>query len=111
MMKAEKVTKRYARALNIIVLISLLFVYGCGSTGKNFNESLYKNIIAGTTTHKEIQAMFGPPFKKGVQNGSKVWTYEYNAYNSLGKDITKDMVIVFTPNGVVKSHQMMNNQP
>ena len=97
--------------LNIILLVSLLFVYGCGSTGKNFNESLYKNIIAGTTTHKEIQAMFGPPFKKGVQNGSKVWTYEYNAYNSLGSDITKDIVVIFTPSGVVKSHQMMTNQP
>jgi hypothetical protein len=111
MMRTEKVKKKCVRVLNIILLISLLFVYGCGSTGKNFNESLYKNIITGTTTHKEIQAMFGSPFKKGVQNGSKVWTYEYNAYNSLGNDITKDMVIVFTPSGVVKSHQMMTNQP
>ncbi len=99
------------RLLNIILLTSMFFIYGCGTTGKNFKESLYKNIITGTTTHKEIQAMFGPPFKKGVQNGYKVWTYEYNAYNSLGNDITKDMVIVFTPSGVVKSHQMMTNQP
>ncbi len=111
MMGDEKMKKNCARFLNIILLTSLFFVYGCGSTGKDFNESLYKNIITGTTTHKEIQAMFGPPFKKGIQNGSKVWTYEYNAYNSLGNDTTKDMVIVFTPSGVVKSHQMMTNQP
>ena len=39
--------------------------------GKNFNESLYKNIIAGTTTHKEIQAMFGPPFKKVFRTALK----------------------------------------
>jgi hypothetical protein len=109
MMRAERVKTNCARVLQVILLISLFF--GCGSTGKNFNESLYKNIIVGTTTHKEIQAMFGPPFKKGVQNGYKVWTYEYNVYNSLGNDITKDMVIVFTPTGVVKSHQMMTNQP
>ena len=111
MMRTEKIKINCTRILNIILLVSLLFVYGCGSTGKNFNESLYKNIVAGITTHKEIQAMFGTPFKKGVQNGSKVWTYEYNAYNSLDNDITKDMVIVFTPSGVVKSHQMMTNQP
>jgi hypothetical protein len=110
-MGTEKVKINSALVLNIFLLISLLFIYGCGSTGKKFNESLYKNIIAGTTTHKEIQAMFGLPFKKGIQNGFKVWTYEYNAYNSLGNDITKDMVIVFTPSGVVKSHQMMTNQP
>ena len=56
-------------------------------------------------------AMFGSPFKNGVQNGYPVWTYEYNFYNSLGSDITKDMVIVFDHRGVVKSHQMMTNQP
>ena len=98
------------RIINFILLTGLILIYGCGTTGKDFNESLYKNIVAGTTTHKEIQAMFGPPFKKGIQNGYKVWTYEYNAYNSVGDDITKDMVIVFTPDGVVKSHQMMTNQ-
>lgn len=111
MMRTEKMKINFTRILNIVLLTGLFFIYGCGTTGKNFNESLYKNIIAGTTTHKEIQAMFGLPFKKGVQNGSKVWTYEYNAYNSLGNDTTKDMVIVFTPSGVVKSHQMMTNQP
>jgi len=96
--------------LNIILFAGLLLFYGCGTIGENFNESLYKNIVSGTTTHKEIQLMFGPPFKKGIQNGDKVWTYEYNTYNSLGNDTTKDMVIVFTPDGVVKSHQMMTNQ-
>jgi len=29
----------------------------------------------------------------------------------LGNDITKDIVVVFTPSGVVKSHQMMTNKP
>ena len=99
-----------ALVLNIILLTSLLLIYGCGTTGKNFNESLYKNIVEGTTTHKEIQAMFGPPFKKGVQNGHNTWTYEYNFYNVLGNNITKDIIIVFTESGVVKSHQMMTNQ-
>ena len=106
-----KTTFTPIRALKIILLSGLLFGYGCGAAGKNFNESLYKNIVSGTTTHKEISSMFGPPFKKGVQNGYKVWTYEYNFFNSLGNDITKDMVIVFDHRGVVKSHQMMTNQP
>ena len=96
---------------NAILLSGLLFTYGCGTAGKNFNESLYKNIVIGTTTQKEIYSMFGSPFKKGIQNGYPVWTYEYNFYNSLGEDITKDMVIVFNHRGVVKSHQMMTNQP
>ena len=99
------------REFQIIILSVLLLAYGCGTAGKNFNESLYKNIVVGTTTQKEIHSMFGAPFKKGIQNGYPVWTYEYNLYNSLGKDITKDMTIVFDRRGVVKSHQMMTNQP
>lgn len=97
--------------VNILLLTGLLFAYGCGTSGKNFNEALYGNIVAGTTTHKEVQFMFGPPFKKGVQNGNPIWTYEYNYYNSLGNNITKDMTIVFNQRGVVQSHQMMSSQP
>lgn len=110
-MRAGKMETSYVRTLNIILLTILLFAFGCGTAGKDFDESLYKNIAVGTTTHNDIQSMFGPPFKKGVQNGSRVWTYEYNLYNSLGSDINKDMIIVFDQNGVVKSHQMMTNQP
>ena len=100
---------RNTLVLNILLLANLFFI-GCGTTGKNFNESLHKNIVVGTTTHKEIQAMFGSPFKKGIQNGYKTWTYEYNFYNALGNNIAKDIIIVFTQSGVVKSHQMMTNQ-
>ena len=106
-----KITFTPIRALKIILLSGFLLAYGCGTAGKNFGESLYKNIVTGTTTQKEIHTMFGSPFKKGVQNGYPVWTYEYNFYNSLGNDITKDMVIAFDHRGVVKSHQMMTNQP
>ena len=108
-MKATFVTPLHA--LKIIILSGLLFWYGCGTAGKNFDESKYKNIVAGTTTQKEVHSMLGSPFKKGIQNGYSVWTYEYNFYNSIGDDVTKDMAIVFNRQGVVKSHQMMTNRP
>jgi len=88
-----------------------LAMSACGTVGKNFDEALYVNIVKGTTNQKEIQAMFGAPFKKGIQNGLPVWTYEYNYVNSFGTDIVKDMIIVFEKNGVVKSHQLMTNTP
>ncbi|MEE3253589.1 MAG: hypothetical protein VX227_04885 [Nitrospinota bacterium] len=88
-----------------------IFWFGCGSVGKNFDESLYTKIVKGTTNKNDIQAMFGYPFKKGIQNGYPVWTYEYNHVNSFSTDIIKDMIIVFDKNGVVKSHQLMTNSP
>lgn len=98
------------RNLKIVLLLVLFFAASCGTAGKNFDESLYENIATGTTSQNEIHSMFGTPFKKGVQNGFSVWTYEYNYYNSLGNNIMKDMVIVFDQRGIVKSHQMMTNQ-
>ena len=89
----------------------VLYLSACGTVGKEFNESLYANIIKGTTTYKEIRIMFGPPFRKGIQNGDSVWTYEYNYVNAFGTDIIKDMIIVFNKNGVVKSHQLMTSSP
>ena len=97
--------------ISFTTMILAIFFAGCGTAGKNFDESLYAKIIKGTTTHKEAQAMFGSPFKKGIQNGYPVWTYEYNHINSFGSDIVKDMTIVFDKNGVVKSHQLMTNTP
>ena len=88
-----------------------LFLSACGTVGQEFNESLYTNIVEGTTTKKEIRIMFGPPFRKGIQNGDSVWTYEYNYVNAFGTDIIKDMIIVFSKNGVVKSHQLMTSSP
>jgi hypothetical protein len=95
--------------ISLAAMFLAIFFSGCGTAGKNFDESLYSNIVKGTTTHKEVKAMFGPPFKKGIQNGYPVWTYEYNHVNSFGSDIIKDMIIVFEKNGVVKSHQLMTN--
>ena len=97
--------------ISLAAMILAIFFSGCGTAGKNFDESLYSNIVKGTTTHKEIQAMFGSPFKRGIQNGYRVWTYEYNYVNSFGSDIIKDMIIVFEKNGVVKSLQLMTNTP
>ena len=111
MMRTRKMKTPFTFIHALTIILGFLFVIGCGTAGKNFNESLYKNIVIGTTTKKEVHAMFGSPFKNGVQNGNPVWIYEYNFYNSLGNNITKDMVIVFDHRGVVKSRQMMTNKP
>ena len=99
MMRTRKMKTPFTFIHALTIILGFLFVIGCGTAGKNFNESLFKNVVIGTTP------------KNGVQNGNPVWIYEYNFYNSLGNNITKDMVIVFDHRGVVKSHQMMTNQP
>ncbi|MCH8158126.1 MAG: outer membrane protein assembly factor BamE [Nitrospinae bacterium] len=94
-----------------ILLGSLWILGGCGTAGKNFDESKVSKIVNGTTNRAEIRKMFGQPFKTGIQNGQPVWVYEYNRYSSINPDKSKDLIIVFGPDGVVQSHQFMSNEP
>ena len=105
------IKNNFSLKIGLALTFLVLFLSACGTVGKEFDESLYANIVKGTTTHKDIRTMFGPPFKTGVQNGDSVWTYEYNYVNTFGTDIIKDMIIVFSKNGVVKSHQLMTSSP
>ena len=92
-----------------ILLGSLLALGGCGTAGKDFNESKVSKITNGTTTRGEIRKMFGEPFKTGTQNGLPVWVYEYNLYYSIENDKSKNLVVVFSSDGVVQSHQFMSS--
>lgn len=95
----------------LLVSGALMMVAGCGTVGAEFNPSLVKNIVNDKTTQSEIESMFGKPFRTGVENGRLIWVYEYNEYHAIGRDISKDMIFVFDDKGVVKSHQLMINQP
>ncbi|MDP7557443.1 MAG: outer membrane protein assembly factor BamE [Nitrospinaceae bacterium] len=95
----------------MIFLGIILILGGCGTAGKNFDESKISKIANGTTTRAELRKMFGEPFKTGIQNGQPVWVYEYNSYDPVNNDKSKDLIIIFGPNGVVQSHQFMSSEP
>ena len=98
-------------AMPIIFLGIIWILGGCGAVGKNFNASDIENIINGTTTQAEIRIMFGEPFKTGIQNSRPVWVYEYNHYHLINDNASKDLIVVFDPNGIVQSHQYMTSEP
>ncbi len=95
----------------LAMCISLMGLIGCGTVGKDFNETQVNQIVNGQTTREDILSMFGQPFKKGIYNGRPIWVYEYNYYHSLGDDTSKDLIITFDSNDVVKTHQLMANYP
>ncbi len=72
---------------------------------KDRRETLLKK------SNAELRKMFGEPFKTGIQNGQPVWVYEYNSYDPVNNDKSKDLIIIFGPNGVVQSHQFMSSEP
>ena len=96
---------------SLICILAIVFAFSaCGTVGKDFDIDKAEKIVKGMTTKDDIQAMFGPPFKKGVQNGHPIWVYEKSVYNAVGKDITKSLIVEFESNGVVSKYQIMSNE-
>ena len=96
---------------NILFATALYAIAGCGSIGKPFDPALAETIVKGQTTLTEIQNKFGEPFKRGIQNGDRVWVYEYSEYRGNSNALSKNLTVVFDNNDVVKSHQTMSTAP
>ena len=98
--------------IGLIILVGIILLPGgCGTAGKSFNTSKIGSIVNGTTTRSDIKKIFGEPFKTGIQNGQPIWVYEDHHYSIINNNSSKDLIIVFGPNGVVQSHQFMSSKP
>jgi S1-C subfamily serine protease len=90
----------------ISLLALVFFLSGCsGTLGQNFNSSIVQNIQNNTTTQKEILNGFGPPFKKGMHEGYIMWTYQFDKWELLGSVQSKDLIILFDENNIVRAHR------
>ena len=98
--------------IGLIILVGIILLQGgCSGTGKSFNTSKIESIVNETSTRADIKKMFGEPFKTGIQNGQPIWIYEDHYYSIIGRDTSKDLIIIFGPKGVVQSHQFMTSEP
>ncbi|HKI49107.1 MAG TPA: hypothetical protein VKA69_07250 [Desulfobacteria bacterium] len=92
-------------------LFITMFLAGCGSTGKNFPVTHVNDIQNGKTTQLQILDWFGVAFEEGVRNGNPMWTYQFDTYNSLGigKDNSKELVILFDKDHIVQAYRYASN--
>ena len=98
--------------IGIVIAVGIVLISnGCGTVGKSFNASKVETIVNGTTTQSDIKKMFGEPFKIGIQNGQPIWVYEDHHYSIIREETSKDLIIIFDPNGIVQSYQFMSSKP
>ena len=98
--------------IGIIILVGIILLPGgCGTAGKSFDTSKVESIVNGTSTRSDIKKIFGEPFKTGIQNGQSVWVYEDHHYSIIREGASKDLIIIFSPNGIVQSYQFMSSKP
>jgi hypothetical protein len=62
------------------------------------------DVEIGKTTQVQVQAMFGDPWRVGVEDGERKWTYGRYRYSMFGGSRSKDQSVRFDDRGVVTSY-------
>jgi hypothetical protein len=87
-----------------VVMLSAGFLSGCVTVGHEFPAGQVSSIKIGESTQADITNLFGTPWRTGVENGLKTWTYgDYN-YSLFSNGNSEDLVIRFNKNNVVSSY-------
>ena len=63
----------------------------------------------GVTTQSQILDWFGVAFKEGRRNGNPMWTYQFDAWSSFGKDKSKELIILFDKDNIVRAYRYASN--
>jgi hypothetical protein len=87
-----------------LVAIVMLFSVSCATVGRDFPVDRVSDIRIGETTQKEIRAIFGPPWRVGIEDGQRTWTYGKYRYRAFRAASTQDLVIRFNERDVVASY-------
>lgn len=83
----------------MLIGATLLVLTGCATVGREFPVGSVGMIMIGETTLEEIQQIFGQPWRIGVEDGQKTWTYGHYRYATFGPDQTRDLVVRFDQQG------------
>jgi hypothetical protein len=87
---------------SLVLMISLM-TSGCATIGHEFPAGQVSSIKIGETTQNDIYTTFGAPWRTGLDNGMKTWTYGNYYYSLFTDGSTEDLVIKFDKRGVVTS--------
>lgn len=88
----------------ILVAFVLVLVAGCATVGKDFATHNVDQITVGETNRSDIQEMFGEPWRTGVEDGKRTWTYGKYRWSAFGEAETTDLVVRFNEDGSVSSY-------
>jgi hypothetical protein len=86
-------------------------VPACMTVGRDFSPESVSEIEIGKTTQADIEKMFGPPWRTGIEDGQRTWTYGKYKYSLAGKTSTRDLVVRFDKNDVVSSYTFSTTEP
>jgi hypothetical protein len=95
----------------LAVAAAALLLAGCLTVGRAFPVDPVRDIKLGATTRDEVRKTFGEPWRTGLEDGQRTWTYGHYRYAALGTTRTRDLVIRFDDKGRVVSYTFNSTYP
>lgn len=102
---------RVPTAIVVCLLGTLLLCAGCASVGRPFPVAAVSQIRVGETTREEVRDLFGEPWRTGIEDGKRTWTYAHYRYSLFGGVRTRDLYLRFNDEGVVVSYAFNSTYP
>jgi outer membrane protein assembly factor BamE (lipoprotein component of BamABCDE complex) len=88
---------------SLIIVVLVFAVSGCFTVGHDFPVDQVSAIKIGKSTQSDIRSMFGSPWRIGMEDGQRTWTYGKYRYSAFSETKTQDLVIRFDDQGKVVS--------
>jgi hypothetical protein len=88
----------------ILMAFILALGVGCATVGKDFDTHKVDQITIGETTRDDIEAMFGEPWRTGIEDAKPTWTFAKYRWSAFGDAETTDLVVRFNQDGTVSSY-------
>lgn len=99
---------RVFQCLGVLALATLLS--SCASVGREFPVSPVSEIQIGRTTQAAVRSMFGEPWRVGMEDGRRTWTYGKYRYRLFGEPSTTDLIVRFDEKNVVVSYSFSTTE-
>lgn len=95
----------------LVVLALTMTISGCVTLGREFPVDAVSRIQKGKTTRTEIDHLFGTPWRTGLDDGMRTWTYAHYRYSLFGESKTRDLIVRFDEKGIVASYTFNSTYP
>ncbi|MBD3236246.1 MAG: outer membrane protein assembly factor BamE [Candidatus Eisenbacteria bacterium] len=96
--------RRLAGVARGLLLLAACLQFGCATVGREFPVERVGEIRIGETTQEQVYEVFGSPWRVGLEDGLRTWTYGRYRYRLFGEARTEDLVIRFDDQGLVTSY-------
>jgi len=77
---------------------------GCATVGRDFPVERVGEIRLHESTQEQVRSLFGEPWRVGIEDGLRTWTYGKYRYKLFGQASTQDLVLRFDAQGRVASY-------